>query len=131
MVHLVGGWGNEVWIGMELYIHYNNMWCSLDENEGRTWFKGLLLIAIKSSRSKSFENDKFWDKKVSRKKTIFMNPSWQLNKTGPIIKRHYGKCVCVLLHTFLDIERITVSFDKLKNTDFIIQVFGVEALLSD
>ena len=25
MVHLVWGWGNEVWIGMEFYIHYSNV----------------------------------------------------------------------------------------------------------
>ena len=24
MAHLVGGWGNEVWIEMKFYIHYNN-----------------------------------------------------------------------------------------------------------
>ena len=32
----------------------------------------------------------------------------------------YGKCLLVLLCNFLDLDRITVSFDKLYNTDFII-----------
>ena len=43
----------------------------------------------------------------------------------------YGNCLLVLLCTFMDLDRITVCFDKLYNTDFCIetQLLGVTCQL--
>ena len=39
---------------------------------------------------------------------------------GGFLSRSYGKCFRVLLFTFLDLDRITVSFDKLYNTELLL-----------
>ena len=61
MAHSVGGWGNEVWIGVEFYIHYTN-----NKEEAKT-FENLRKKERKKSKTERMQERKMVERKKERK----------------------------------------------------------------